>query len=49
MSASQVEMSLREDNQVLVMFASLIVESDVVASVMPMVCGFPEDICDLLP
>ncbi|XP_050920002.1 uncharacterized protein LOC127137594 [Lathyrus oleraceus] len=50
-SASQVEMSLREDDQVLVMFASLRVESDVVASDMHVVCEFPgvfpEDICDL--
>lgn len=53
MSADQVEMSLREDDQVLVMFASLRVESDVVASDIPMVCEFPdvfpEDICDLPP
>lgn len=52
MSSGQVEMSLREDDQLLVMFASLIVEYDVVASDMLVVCEFPnmflKDICDLL-
>lgn len=53
MSAGQVDMSLREDDLVLVMFAYLRVESDVVASDMPVVCEFPdvflEDIDDLPP
>lgn len=46
-------MSLREDDQVLVLFTSLRMESNVVASVMFAVCEvsdvFPEDICDLPP
>lgn len=46
-------MSLREYEHVLVMFASLGVESDVMASNMPMVCEFldvfSEDIYDLPP
>lgn len=50
MSASQVEMSLREDDQVLVMFVSLRVNDDVVASDMHVVCEFPhvfpEDVCN---
>lgn len=47
---SQVDMSLRENDQVLVMFVSLRVENDVVASDNPAVCEFsdvfPEHICD---
>ncbi|XP_050887118.1 uncharacterized protein LOC127092316 [Lathyrus oleraceus] len=47
----QVEISLREKNQVLVMFASLRMENDVVASDMLAVFEFsdvfPKDICDL--
>ncbi|XP_050918518.1 uncharacterized protein LOC127135938 [Lathyrus oleraceus] len=53
MSARQAEMSLREYDQVLVIFASLRIESNILASVMPMVCEFPdvfpEDICDMPP
>lgn len=44
-------MSLRESGQVCVIFASMIMENDVAASDMLVVCGFPdvflEDICDL--
>lgn len=40
LSTSEVEMSLRENDQVLVMFSSLRVESDVGASCMPVVCKF---------
>lgn len=46
-------MSLREYDQVLVIFASLRIESNIMASVMLMVCEFPdiflEDICDMPP
>lgn len=51
MSADQVEMSLWRDDQILVIFASLRVEGDVVASDMSVGCEFPdvfpEDICVL--
>lgn len=47
MSAGQVKMSLIEDDQVLVMFASLRVKCNVVANDIPVMCEFPEDICDL--
>lgn len=47
----QVEMTLRENDQVLMMFESLRVEKDMTASDMPVVCEFLdvffEDICDL--
>lgn len=53
MSAGQVKMSLRDNDQVLVVFASLRVENDVAACDMAMVCEFfdvfPKDICDLPP
>lgn len=53
MSLGQVEMSLREGGQVLMMFASLRVEGNVVASDIFMVCEFrdifPEVIGDLPP
>ncbi|XP_050890421.1 uncharacterized protein LOC127095833 [Lathyrus oleraceus] len=46
---TNVSVTTSLDDQMLVMFASLSVESDVVASVMPMVCEFPDvfpdDIC----
>lgn len=42
MSTSQVEMSLRKDGQVFVMFASLRVERNVVAGDMPVVFEFPD-------
>lgn len=49
--ASEVKMSSREEDQMLVMFTSLRVECDVVASDMLVMCEFPyvfpEDICDL--
>lgn len=45
-------MSLREDDQVIMMLSSLRVKIDIMASAMPVVCEFPyvfpEDICDLL-
>lgn len=53
MSAGQVEMSLRDGDQLLVMFASLRVESNVMASDMPVICEFPnifpKDIGELPP
>lgn len=53
MFSDQVEVSLRGDDQVLVWFISLIVQSDVMDIDMHVVCEFPdvflEDICDLLP
>lgn len=53
MFIGQVEMSLREDDQVLVMFASLRLESEVVMVDLPIMCEFPdvlpEDIIDLPP
>lgn len=52
MSSGQVEMSLRENDQIFVMFTSLRVESDVIASVMPLIYefpdSFPKDIYDFL-
>lgn len=39
---SQVEISLREKNQVHVMFVSLRMENDVATSDMSMVCEFPD-------
>lgn len=42
MSAGQVEMSLREGNQVLVTFTALRVEGDIVASDMIVVCESPD-------
>lgn len=42
MSVDQVEISLREDDQVFFMFSSLRVEGDVVDSGMLMVCEFLE-------
>lgn len=53
MFVGQVEMPLREDDQVLVMFASVRVERDVMANDMSIVCEFPdvfyEDVYDLPP
>lgn len=53
MSIDQVGMSLREDDQVLVMSASVIVENNVATNDMSVVCEFPdifrEDICDFPP
>lgn len=50
LSAGQLEMSLRENDQMLVTFASLRVDNDVRSSDMPLVCEvldvFPEYICD---
>lgn len=45
LSASQVGISLRENNQVLLMFSSQRVNRNVTASSM-LVVLFPEDICD---
>lgn len=46
-------MSLRENYQLLVMFASLRMDNNVANSDIPMVCEFPnifpKDICDLPP
>lgn len=51
MHVGQVDMSFKEDGRVRMMFASLKVESDVVASDIHVVCEFPdvfpEDIFDL--
>lgn len=49
MSDGQVEMSLRGDDLVLVIFDSLRVESDVMASDVLVICELLEDICDLPP
>lgn len=49
MFVSQVEMSLREDDQVLMISDSLRVESDVMVSDMPLVCEFPNDIFEFPP
>lgn len=53
MSYGHVELSLRENDQVLVIFASMRVDRIVVASVMHVVCKFPNvfprDICNLPP
>ena len=40
MPANQVEISLREKNQVLVIFVSLIVENDVSTSAISVMCEF---------
>ncbi|XP_050876928.1 uncharacterized protein LOC127080661 [Lathyrus oleraceus] len=52
-SANQVEMSLKQDAQVLMMFASLKVESEAEISNLSVVCGFldifPNDIGDFPP
>lgn len=41
-SAGQVEMSLKENDQMFVMSASLRMKSDVEATDIPMVCEFPD-------
>lgn len=52
-SANQVEMSLKQDAQVLMMFASLTIESEVAIVNLLIVCEFPyvflDDIGDLPP
>lgn len=51
LSAGQVKWSLRENEQVLVLFTSLRMENNVAASDISVVCEFldvfPNDICDL--